>query len=251
MATVPAMSDYPPACPEPVTRPVMLQTWSDLTFLHWPFEPSAVQAVLPQELEPDVFDGKAWVGLIPFYMEHIRPPGLPQGIPWIGTFPETNVRTYVRGPDGVPGVWFCSLDITRLGAVLVSWLSYKIPYVWSRMSYTPVGAFRSYRSVRRWPGPRGARSEVVAEVGDPIPAGDLTEFDHYLTARWGLWAQTKAGPRYAPVDHPPWPLYNAVVHHLDEDLVAAAGLPTPVGPPHVRYSPGVDVRIGAPRPPRP
>ena len=225
----------------------MLQTWSDLTFLHWPYEPEALQRILPAGLEPDTFDGAAWVGLIPFSMEHIRPPGIPAGIPWIGTFPETNVRTYVRGPDGVPGVWFCSLDITRLGAVLVSWLTYKIPYVWSKMSYAAVGDFRSYRSARRWPGPRGARSEVVAQIGDRIGDADLTDLDHFLTARWGLWAQTKRGPRYAPVDHAPWVLHHATVHHLGEDLIRACGLPAPQGAPHVRYSPGVDVRIGIPR----
>ena len=225
----------------------MLQTWSDLTFLHWPCAPEAVQRILPDGLVPDTIDGAAWVGLIPFFMQHIRPPGVPAGVPWIGTFPETNVRTYVRGPDGVPGVWFCSLDITRLGAVLVSWATYKIPYVWSKMSYSAVGDFRSYRSERRWPGPRGAGTAVVARVGRPIDSSDLTELDHFLTARWGLWSATKRGPRYAPVDHAPWQLRHADLLHLDEDLVRAAGLPTPQGPPHVRYSPGVDVRIGMPR----
>jgi uncharacterized protein YqjF (DUF2071 family) len=227
----------------------MQQTWSDLTFLHWPYDPADVAPLLPAGLEPDTFDEKAWVGLIPFFMRNIRPPGVPAAIPWIGTFPETNVRTYVRGPDGVPGVWFCSLDITRLGAVLVSWMTYRIPYVWSKMTYTAVGDFRSYRSVRRWPGPRGASSAVVAEVGERIPDEELTELDHFLTARWGLWAHTGRGPRYAPVDHDPWPLHRASLHHLDEDLTGAAGLPEPISGPHVRFSPGVDVRIGVPRRP--
>jgi uncharacterized protein YqjF (DUF2071 family) len=238
---------YPPVCPEPVARPVMLQTWSALTYLHWPYEPAAVQRILPDGLVPDTHDGTAWVGLIPFHMEHIRTPGLPRGIPWIGTFPETNVRTYVVGPDGVPGVWFCSLDITRLGAVLVSWATYRIPYMWSKMTYAPVGDFRSYRSRRRWPGPRRAGSEVVVEVGAEIPPTEQSELDHFLTARWGLWSQTKRGPRYAPVDHPTWPLHHAHLHHLRQDLIEAAGLPAPSGEPHLLYSPGVDVRIGVPR----
>ncbi len=244
------MTEYPAQCPQPVDRPVMLQTWSDLVFLHWPYEPTHLESLLPPGVVPDTFDGKAWIGLIPFSMEHIRPPGFPRGIPWIGTFPETNVRTYVRGPDGRPGVWFCSLDITRLGAVLVSWLSYKIPYVWSKMTYSRAGDFRTYTTRRRWPGPRGASSELVVEVGERIADDDLTDFDHFLTARWGLWAVTKRGPRYAPVDHAPWPLHHAAVHHLTDELVTAAGFPLPVGPPHVRYSPGVDVRIGMPGPPR-
>ncbi len=243
------VNEYPANCPHPVTRPVMLQTWSDLAFLHWPYDPSRLERLLPPGIVPDTYEDKAWVGLIPFSMEHIRPPGFPRGIPWIGTFPETNVRTYVRGPDGRPGVWFSSLDITRLGAVLVSWLTYKIPYVWSQMSLTRAGDFRTYTSRRRWPGPRGASSELVLQIGDRIPQDELTGFDHFLTARWGLWADTTRGPRYAAVDHAPWPLHEATVHHLAEDLVAAAGFPPPSGLPHVRFSPGVDVAIGMPQPP--
>lgn len=241
------MDAYPTNCPEPVRRPVMLQSWTNLTFVHWDYPPEVVQAILPSELRVDTFEGRAWVGLIPFAMEHIRPWGFPKGIPWIGTFPETNIRTYVVGPDGVPGVWFCSLDITRLGAVLVSWLTYDIPYKWSKMSITATDGAISYVGRRRWPGPRGAGSEVVVEIGEPIPTNAMSPLDRFLTSRWGLWAMTGSGPRYAPVDHGPWPLHEATPVHVAEDLASAAGLPAPDAPMHVRFTPGVDVRIGRPR----
>ena len=88
-----------PAPPRPVSRPVMLQRWNDITWLHWPYRPEVVQAALPPGVRLDTFDGQAWVGLVPFAMTRLRPPGLPP-VPWVTTFPEINVRTYVVTPDG-------------------------------------------------------------------------------------------------------------------------------------------------------
>src|SRR6266536_1164336 len=85
-----------------VRRPVMLQHWRRLTFLHWPYPPPAVQALLPPGLEVETFDGAAWVGLVPFLMDGVRPPGVPP-LPWASRFPETNVRTYALGRDGRGG----------------------------------------------------------------------------------------------------------------------------------------------------
>ena len=96
----------------------MLQDWRRLTYVHWPFSPDLVQSRLPSGLEVDTHDGAAWVGLVPFHMENIAARFTPP-IPYLGTFPETNVRTYVRGSDG-PGVWFLSLDISRLLPVVVA-----------------------------------------------------------------------------------------------------------------------------------
>ena len=129
----------------------MFQGWKDLVYLHWPYEPALVQRRLPAGLTVDTFDGRAWVGLVAFRMERIRIPGTP-GVPYFGTFPETNVRTYVRGTDGRPGVWFDSLDVTRLLPVFVARTSYRLPYMWSQMSIDHSGDDITYRSRRRWPG---------------------------------------------------------------------------------------------------
>src|SRR5688572_30752933 len=94
--------------------PVMHQRWNHITFFHWSCNPSSIQTRLPAGLDVDTFDGQAWVGLTPFYLSHLRLPLLPP-MPWLSQFPETNVRTYVRGPAG-PGVWFFSLDASRFAA---------------------------------------------------------------------------------------------------------------------------------------
>jgi uncharacterized protein YqjF (DUF2071 family) len=229
-----------------VERPIMLQSWKDLTYVHWPYDPAEVQSRLPSGLEVDTSNGSAWVGLVAFRMERIRLPGTP-GVPYLGTFPETNVRTYVRGPDGRPGVWFDSLDVTRLLPVLVARASYRLPYMWSRMSIDRVGNRVSYSARRRWPGPRGTSSTIAIRRGRALPAGDVSPLEHFLTARWGLFTQLRSRLAYAPVDHPAWPLEHAVLESIDDGLVEAAGYPAPTGEALVHFSPGVDVRIGLPR----
>lgn len=108
------ISEYPPRS---VKWPVMFQRWDSLTFLHWRYPPEVISPLLPRKLELDTFDGTAWVGLTPFVLTGLRPPGFP-AIPWISRFPEMNVRTYVRGPDGERGIWFFSLEAARIAAVI-------------------------------------------------------------------------------------------------------------------------------------
>jgi uncharacterized protein len=225
----------------------MYQTWSWLTFLHWSYAPPVVQRLLPDSLIVHTFEGRAWVGVTPFLMEDVRTPLVPAP-PWCSSFPETNVRTYVRGPDGREGLWFFSLDAARLEPVLVAQSTYRLPYKWSTMTVDRDGASIRYRSRRRWPGPTPAVSAVTVEVGAPLGPGELGELDHYLTARWQLY--TTLGPLLARsnVEHQPWPLHRAVVRELDGNLVEAAGLPVPEGEPVVHWSPGVRTRISALRP---
>ncbi len=222
----------------------MRQRWAQLTFLHWAFEPGAVQRLLPEGLEADLFDGAAWVGLVPFFM-HVATPG-GRSVPWVSDFCETNVRTYVRDRDGRTGIWFFSLDAARAGAVAVARTTYRLPYFWSAMRLTAAGPRISYSCHRRLPGPRGVSSRVKVFVAGRYGSDELTQRDHFLTARWILFSVTGHRHRFARAQHQPWPLFRAQVADLDDGLIAAAGLPSPQGEPLVHYSPGVDVRIGPP-----
>jgi uncharacterized protein YqjF (DUF2071 family) len=238
-------SPISPVALEPVARPVMTHTWERVTFLHWPYPPGHVQRLLPSPLEVDTFDGSAWVGLVSFLMR-IRLGPLP-AVAWASVFPETNVRTYVRGPDGRPGIWFLSLDVPRLGAVVVARATYRLPYSWARMGLSRKGSLVTYRSRRRWPSPRGAGSDVVVDVGDPVEAADLGGLDHFLTARWQLLSMRGRRVSGALVEHGPWPFRRARLLALEENLVAATGLAAPRGDALVHHSPEVDVRVGPPR----
>lgn len=232
-------------CPRPVRRAVMLQGWYDLASIHWRYDPAVVQALLPPGFRVDTFDGSAWVGVLPFDMRRIRIPHLPPFGP-LSTFPETNVRTYLVDPAGRRGVWFCSLDITRLIPALVARVSYRLPYCWAAMTIEQTGDVWRYTSRRRWP-VGDAATTIAVRVGDAIEPGEVTDLEHFLSARWALGTTYGRWPMWAEVDHPPWPLHRAELLHCDQTLVRAAGLPEPEGPATVLWSPGVEVRIGRPR----
>jgi hypothetical protein len=234
----------PALCPAPVERAAMVHWWEELTFIHWRYEAAAVQRLLPDGLEVETTDGTAWVGLVPFFLRvglpHVRP------VPWLSQFAETNVRTYVRSADGRSGVWFFSLDAARLGAVLTARATYRLPYFWSHMRLATDGPTITYDCRRRWPGPRGARSSAVVEIGDRYEPSELTALDHFLTARWGLFSAPRSGLHHAQAHHDRWPLHRARLSHLHDELVLSAGLPEPVGAPLVHFSHTVAVRIGWP-----
>jgi uncharacterized protein YqjF (DUF2071 family) len=229
--------------PAPVPRPVLGQAWTSLTYLHWPYDPDVVRPLLPPGIEPDLFDGVAWVGLIPFHLRRVTIMGTPP-LPLVSSFLETNVRLYSAGPDGRRGVVFRSLEASRLAPVLAARVSYRLPYMWASMSMTRDGDEITYASRRRWPGPRGVGTRIRVRVGEVVEA---TPLDHFLTARWGLHTRWGRGSVWAPVEHERWPLHAGELLELDDELMTAAGLPAPEGPPRVLWSAGVTVRIGSPR----
>lgn len=230
--------------PRPLRRTLSRQTWSDLCFLHWAVDPSDVAPLLPRGTRPDTLDGATYVGLIGFRMVGLglfRGPGLP----WVGSFLETNVRLYSVDGRGRRSVVFRSLDATRLTAVLTARATLRLPYAWSRMSFERSGDEITYSCRRRWPKPRGATSAMRIRVGRPV--AEPTALDHFLTARWGLHTTIGRRSVHLPNQHPSWPLWSADLLELDDELIVAGGLPAPIGPPQsVRYSPGVPVEFGSP-----
>jgi len=228
----------------------MRMKWEQLTMLHWRYPAAEVQALLPDGLTVETFDGSAWVGLIPFHMK-VDVPFFPE-FARVLHFPETNVRTYVSGKSGKPGVYFFSLEASALVSVLTARTAYQVPYCWADMTIEQTGSVEQadqrlrYESTRYWPKPRGAHSLVEVEVGAAYEPGEASELDLYLTARWALYADLGPWITYAKMFHEPWPLHHVTVLHWADDLVAASGLSQPVGEPLAHYSPGVNVRCGWP-----
>jgi len=224
----------------------MVQDWINLTFIHWRVNPSSVQSLLPAGLEVDVYDESAWVGLVPFHMR-IQVGPVP-ALPYATIFPETNVRTYVHGPDGRAGIWFFSLDVPRLAAVIGARAAYGLPYMWSRMSIEQESRRIRYRCRRRWPAQTAVESDITIGIDRDISPADTTDLEFFLTCRWRLYARIASNLVTAPVEHRPWPLARARIINLADTLVRAAGLSQLDDPPLVHYSPGVRARIGLPRP---
>lgn len=230
--------------PRPVRRPTLVQKWHELTFLHWPVAPERVAGLLPPGTRPDTLDGVTYVGLVPFLMRHVGlGPG--PGMPYLGTFCETNVRLYSVDGEGRRGVVFRSLDAARLLPVLVGRLGVRLPYTWSTMGLRRERDVITYSCRRRGSEPRQAASRAVVRPGRPIT--HPTRLHRFLTARWGLHVAWHGRTLHLPNEHEPWPLLEAELLDLDDGLVAAAGLPHITEPPvSVLYSPGVSVRFGSP-----
>ncbi len=146
----------------------MFQKWRWLTFLHWRYRPDDISPLLPPGLAPDTYDGSAWIGLTPFLLKGLRAPFMPP-MPWISRFPEMNVRTYVRGPDGEPGIWFFTLEAARLAAVLGARVAYGLPYRWADMGVRLHGDTVQYTSGRKWPF-GSAFANIEVQIGEPDSA---------------------------------------------------------------------------------
>lgn len=236
----------------PLTGPVIMnQDWRDVTFLHWAVEPGRVAHYFPPGVRPDTLDGRTYVGLIPFRMVDAGVARWP-GVPWAGTFLETNVRLYSVDETGRRGIVFLSLDTDRSVVVAGARAVFGLPYRWARMRYAVSGDVRTYDTRLLLPGKR-ATSHVAVRVGAPRPA---TPLDDFVSARWGLHVHRWGRTLYLPNTHERWPIRQAEVVALDDGLMASVGLGELAhrAPDHVAFSDGVHTEFGLPgdaRRPRP
>jgi uncharacterized protein len=234
--------------PDPTRRPwVMRMRWVDLLFAHWAVDAGAIARLLPAPLEPDLFDGRAYLGIVPFRMEDVGPRGLPAP-PLAGAFPELNVRTYVRHGD-LTGVWFFSLDAANRAAVEGARAAFHLPYFEADMRVGRVREVVDYRSVRTDDRGAPARFEARYRATGPVEWAEPRSLEAWLTDRPRLFAMDDEGRLLrTEVRHRPWPLQPAAARIEVETMSAAAGLTLPDEPPHLRFSGRLDVRGWWPKP---
>lgn len=226
---------------------VMRMRWVDLLFAHWPIDPAALRPLIPPDLELDLFDGRAYLGIVPFGMEDVAPRGLPTP-PVLGAFPELNVRTYVRH-GGLDGVWFLGLDAASRMAVEGARTFFHLPYLRAVMSLERDDGAVSYRSVRA--DPRGPAASFVGryEPSGPVELAEPCSLEAFLTERRRLFAvDGKGRVLRTEIRHAPWPLQPATAQIDAEGMAAAYGLRLPADPPHLRFSRRLDVVAWWPRP---
>lgn len=230
----------------PRDRPAGFQRWRDLLFLHWEVPASALQALIPPELTIDTFEGRAYIGVVPFTMRDVSPWWSPS-VPGISNFHELNVRTYVHKDGELPAVWFFSLDAASSIAVIAARAGWHLPYHRASMDLSVEGSSVRYRSRRLWPGPKPAEFAAAYQIGDSLGHAVPDTFEHFLVERYLLFAQSGRGREMelGQVHHAPYPIHRAEVTELSESMVSVLGLPAPSGAPHVLYSPGVDVDVFA------
>jgi uncharacterized protein YqjF (DUF2071 family) len=213
----------------------MAQSWHDLLFAHWPVDVAILRPHVPAKLEIDTFEGRAWVGVVPFSMTGVRLRWTPS-LPWLSAFPELNVRTYVTTQDK-PGVWFFSLDAANVLAVVAARLSFHLPYFHARMRCEEAEGWIRYASQRSH---RGAPAADFA--GRYRGAGEFFEpqrgtLAHFLTERYCLYSAASKGRVYrGEIHHPPWLLQPAEAQLMQNSMTEAAGLVLPDELPLLHFS---------------
>ncbi len=220
--------------------------WVDLLFAHWPIDPDAIRPLIPDGLDLDTYDGRAYLGIVPFRMEDVGPRGLPAP-PIIGGFPELNVRSYVRH-GGRDGVWFLSLDAASRVAVEGARAGFHLPYFLADVELRREREVIEYRSTRRDPRGPAAALDIRYRPTGPVELAAAGSLEAWLTDRMRVFAIDGSGRIVrTEIAHRPWPLQPASAWIRDESMASANGLVLPDEPPHLRYAARLDVRGWWPR----
>jgi uncharacterized protein YqjF (DUF2071 family) len=224
----------------PPGQPVMHQDWGKLLFLHWRVHPNLVRHLIPDALELDLYGDSAWIGIIPFTMWDIRafPPYAP-ALPGLESMHELNCRTYVHH-QGVPGVWFFSLDVNSLVAATTARAFFHLPYHHAEIDFSGKRSFKFHSS-------RSSGAEAVFRaswtVGDELPKSQPGSREFFLTERYCLYAESDGDLYRARIHHQPWPLREATLKSVETNLFEINRLPIPKVPPIVHYAEEVNVDI--------
>ncbi len=216
---------------------VMRQSWRNLLFAHWPVAVDELRDCIPTELEIDTFERFAWVAVVPFSMNDVCPRFV-SPMPWISNFLELNVRTYVV-KDGIPGVYFFSLDCSNPVAVRVARQYFHLPYFDAKMSLDIVGNEVIYKSSRANSGECfEARYYPEGKVLEP----DKDSIEHFLTERYCLYTTDKQGRLYQGViHHLPWSLQIARAEISTNTMIPVTlGFTLPDSKPLLHFSKAID-----------
>ncbi len=215
-------------------------SWCDLLFAHWRLPPEALARHIPEGLELQTFDGDAWLGLVPFYMDNTGARGLPYA-PGVKRFPEFNIRTYVER-DGRPGVWFLSLDAANRLAVWGARTFFHLPYVHARMSTAREGEWVTYDSERTdgrlGPGRFVGRYRAVG----PEYRCEEGSLDEWLTERYCLYSANTRGRLFrGEIQHAQWPLRRAEAEIQVNTMADAHGVELSGAPDALHFVDRIDV----------
>jgi hypothetical protein len=243
----------------------MHQNWGKLLFMHWAIDAKLLRPLIPSQLSIDTFDGSAWIGEIPFTMWGIRASFLPP-IPGTSAFHELNVRTYVHF-NGVPGVWFLSLDAANSLAVCGARTFYHLPYFNADMNLTQQGNTIDYSSRRTdaltygeffaaeaaaIPGVANAerfqkfpRAELNASwtIGEPLPQSSPGSIEFFLTERYCLYSLHRRRIYRSRIFHEPWPLRQATLNTRQSTMIESLGIAAPQENPLLHYAEAIAVDI--------
>jgi len=241
--------------------PALSLTWREGLFAHWPVDASRVRPLVPDALEIDTREETAWVSALSSLVEAARPRFLPEraGL----TFPQVNLRTYVRY-DGEPGVYFLSLDATTELGVRLARVVWDLPYHRAEIDFQRSGERRRFDSQRLHTDSSPARfAAEYRPTGEPTHA-DPDSLSSFLAERYRLYLvrngrrggdgseradaeKSATGSVWcARVEHDPWRLAPTEASVHADSLLESVGLPAPAGDPVVWYAPVAEFTVRTP-----
>jgi uncharacterized protein YqjF (DUF2071 family) len=216
-------------------------TWRDLLFASWPLPVSSIRPLVPRELDLDLFEGQAWVTLVPMRMENVRWPELPAATA-TPSLTELNLRTYVRRGD-FRGVYFLSIDVDSAWIDVAASATLDLPATLAKMTYAPQGDGFHFESQRIQPGAPSASLacsyRVTGALADIAP-GTLPAF---LLERFSMFFASNGKVMRGDIQHEPWKVAPVEVVLSVNTVAAAAGIALPDTAPHLLYSPGSDTVV--------
>ena len=225
----------------PAAAAIGYQRWSHLLFAHWKIEPRAVQATLPQGLFVDAHEGTAYVGVVPFFMQRVRPAWLPP-LPWISWFLELNVRTYVHDANGQPGVWFYSLDCNQPLAVAIARRFFHLPYFHARMKARRHAGTIRYQCERR--GENIEPCRFSWSPGAHAAHAEPGSLEFFLIERYVLFSTDRTGRLFeGRVHHAPYRIHTPAVSEISSEPARQAGFALEGEPVSLLGALSVDVSI--------
>jgi uncharacterized protein YqjF (DUF2071 family) len=228
--------------PPPDTPWVMTQIWHELLFAHWPIAPAELRSLVPPILPLDTFEGACWVGIVPFHMTYVRPRWVPP-ITALSSFVELNVRTYVT-LQGIPGVYFFSLDANNPIAVAIARTFFHLPYFNAVMSTKRAGDTIHYYSHRTHKGSPPAEFRAKFRPIAPIAFAQKGSLEQWLTERYCLYTVLPGKGVYrGDIHHLIWPLQPAELETKIDTMAISHNIHLPEIPPLLHYSQRQEVLI--------
>lgn len=192
----------------------MTQTWSDLLFMHLPVPAEILRERIPEGLELDTYNGKAWISIIPFAINnmrlHLTPP-----LPYFHSLLELNVRTYVKR-NGEAGVYFFSLDANQWLTV-VGGRIFHAPYYYADIHMKKERDWIYFTSKRKGTISIGFSGQYRPVTGEYTPS--TSSLAYWLVERYIFWSEHNSYLYRGDIFHEPWKLQEAEVMLSEQNML--------------------------------
>lgn len=203
-------------------EPLFLADWTAVAFIHYEVPAAELQSCVPFQI--DLFEGKAYVSLVAFTMDRMRPFLGGKLTAWllkpIARNNFLNFRTYVRH-KGETGIYFLTEWMNNPFSVRLGPITFGLPYNFGILKYQnahETGVLRGAVCEKTFDQSFAYEGELTQTAFTHCAAGSLDEF---LLERYTAFTSHGVNRRFFRIWHPPWRQQRVKVSVADSGLVAA------------------------------